>query len=320
MNIVKITPRGYCHGVVTALNLVTQAIYDKTLPKPIYILGQIVHNQHLTDAFFQKDIITLDQQGKTRLQLLDEITTGTVILTAHGVSPEVIKKAKEKKLHIIDAVCSDVKKTHTLIADYTQQGYKIIYIGKKGHPEPEGALGIAPHAIFLVETLPDIEMLPLSPKNDKILITNQTTLSIWDVAKLAHAIEKKFPQAQFIKEICDATQTRQEAVLAAAPFVDLIIVLGDPKSNNTNRLAQIAVEAGTPAYRVENVTQINPFWFKDKYSIGITAGASTPTSLTKQAIQYLEQFNYEDMTTWDKEQVVPYESIIPRIRLSNKNK
>lgn len=318
MDIVKITPRGYCHGVVTALNIVTQAIYDKTLPRPIYILGQIVHNQHLTDAFSQKDIITLEQHGKTRLQLLDNIQTGTVILTAHGVSPEVIKKAKEKNLHVIDAVCSDVKKTHTLISESVKQNYKIIYIGKKGHPEPEGALGVAPNAIFLVETLHDIENLPLSPKDDKILITNQTTLSIWDVAKIAHAIENKFPKARFIKEICNATQTRQEAVLAATPFVDVIIVLGDPKSNNTNRLAQIAIESKIPAYRIENITQINPFWFKDKYSIGITAGASTPTALTKQTIQYLEQFDYDDMSTWDTPQVVSYENIIPRIRLTNK--
>lgn len=313
MQVIKINPRGYCHGVVRALNIVTKASKDATLPRPLYILGQIVHNQHITDAFYEKGIITLNNPQKTRLELLDEITTGTVIFTAHGISPEVRLKAQDKGLHIIDAVCSDVKHTHDLIHSYTQDGYQIIYIGKKGHPEPEGAVGVSPQNVHLVETVADVAALPLGTSATKILITNQTTLSIWDVAKVAHAIQEKYPHSEYIKEICDATQTRQEAVMHYAEFVDIIIVLGDPKSNNTNRLAQIAIESGVPAYRIEDIRELNPFWLKDKLSVGVTSGASTPIKITNNAIDFLTQFQYDDMATWTQKDFFQPTNIIPQL-------
>ncbi len=140
MEIVKISPRGYCYGVVDAMVLALQAAKNPELPRPIYILGMIVHNSHVTDAFEKEGIITLD--GENRLQILEQIEQGTVIFTAHGVSPEVRKRARDRGLTVVDATCPDVTKTHDLIREKTAEGYKIIYIGKKGHPEPEVQSGL----------------------------------------------------------------------------------------------------------------------------------------------------------------------------------
>lgn len=313
MDVIKISPRGYCHGVVKALNIVTRAIKTPNLPQPIYILGQIVHNQHITDALAKKGAITLDAKDKNRLELLEEIQTGTVILTAHGVSPRVREVAMQKQLHIIDAVCPDVNKTHQLIKESIAEGNTIIYIGKKGHPEPEGAIGIDPDHILFVETIADVEALPLAPDTKNILITNQTTLSIWDVATVAEAICKKYKYADFFKEICNATQIRQEAVITFAPLVDVIIVIGDPKSNNTNKLVQIAQESGVEAYRLEDIRDLDPNWLKDKKTVGVTSGASTPTKITNNAIAFLEQFEFDDQLTWTHQTFFVPDNIIPQL-------
>jgi len=317
MQVIKITPQGYCHGVVKALSIVTKAIKNPELPRPLYILGQIVHNQHITDSFHAAGVITLDDKNKNRLQLLEQITDGTVIFTAHGVSPQVISTAEAKGLTVIDAVCSDVKTTHHLVADYVADGFEIFYIGKKGHPEPEGAIGIAPDKIHLVETPADIPQYVDKVNTTKLLITNQTTLSIWDVAKTAEAIKRQFPTASYIKEICDATQVRQEAVIDYAPYVDLILVLGDPKSNNTNRLVQIAEESGVTAHRISDITELNPFWLKDKIAIGVTSGASTPIKITTNAINFLKQFKYDDSTTWTHKAFFAPVGIIPQLKQLN---
>ncbi|MDF2721315.1 MAG: 4-hydroxy-3-methylbut-2-enyl diphosphate reductase, partial [Paenibacillus sp.] len=140
MEVLKISPRGYCYGVVDAMVLARQTARNLDLPRPIYILGMIVHNSHVTEAFEDEGIITLD--GANRLDILDQVDKGTVIFTAHGVSPEVRKRARDKGLTVVDATCPDVTKTHDLIREKTGEGYEIVYIGKKGHPEPEGAIGI----------------------------------------------------------------------------------------------------------------------------------------------------------------------------------
>lgn len=208
MNVIKISPRGYCYGVVDAMVIAKNAALDKNLPRPIYILGMIVHNKHVTDAFEEDGIYTLD--GPNRLDILKQVESGTVIFTAHGVSPEVRQIAEEKGLVTIDATCPDVTKTHELISEKTADGYDIIYIGKKGHPEPEGAVGVAPDKVHLVETEADIEALDLT--SEKLLITNQTTMSQWDVHDLMELIKEKYPHVEYHQEICLATQVRQEAV------------------------------------------------------------------------------------------------------------
>jgi 4-hydroxy-3-methylbut-2-enyl diphosphate reductase len=311
MEVIKISPRGYCYGVVDAMVIARNAALDKTLPRPIHILGMIVHNQHVTEAFEKEGIITLD--GKNRKEILQKVDKGTVIFTAHGVSPEVRKLAKEKGLVTIDATCPDVTKTHELIREKKEQGYDVIYIGKKGHPEPEGAVGVAPDIVHLVETLKDVENLSI--QNDKVIVTNQTTMSQWDVAHIMNKVKEKYPQAEIHKEICLATQVRQEAVAEQAKEADVLIVVGDPKSNNSNRLAQVSEEiAGTKAYRVSDITEIEIDWIKDVKKVAVTAGASTPTPIVREVIEFLEAFDPNDESTWVREKKVPLEKILPKIK------
>lgn len=311
MQIIKISPRGYCYGVVDAMVIARNAALDKTLPRPIYILGMIVHNKHVTDAFAEDGIITLD--GPNRKEILEKVDKGTVIFTAHGVSPEVRELAKKKGLTTLDATCPDVTKTHDLIKQKEQEGYDVIYIGKKGHPEPEGAVGVAPHIVHLVETVEDVEELNVN--NDKIIVTNQTTMSQWDVAAVMDKVKEKYPHAEKHKEICLATQVRQEAVAEQAGEADVLIVVGDPMSNNSNRLAQVSEEiAYTKAYRIGDVTEIQIDWLKNAEKVAVTTGASTPTPIVREVISFLEQFDPENPATWDRENKVPLHKILPKVR------
>ncbi len=311
MDVIKISPRGYCYGVVDAMVLARQAVENLDLPRPIYILGMIVHNKHVTEAFTEEGIVTLD--GPNRLEILKKVDKGTVIFTAHGVSPEVRKLAKEKGLTTVDATCPDVTRTHDLIREKKEEDYEIIYIGKKGHPEPEGALGVAPDIVHLVENQDDVDQLNITSEN--ILITNQTTMSQWDVGHLINAALKKYPHAEVHNEICMATQVRQEAVAEQAKQADLLVVVGDPKSNNSNRLAQVSKEiAGTPAYRIANVNELNLEWLKGISKVAVTAGASTPTPITKEVISFLEKFDEDDPHTWDTTSTVKLTRILPKVK------
>lgn len=311
MKVIKITPRGYCYGVVDAMVIARNAALDKTLPRPIYILGMIVHNKHVTDAFEQDGIITLD--GENRKEIIEQVETGTVIYTAHGVSPEIRAIAKRKGLVAIDATCPDVTVTHDLIREKTAEGYEIVYIGKKGHPEPEGAIGVAPDHVHLVQSMKDIDNL--SFVSDKILVTNQTTMSQWDVSFLMDSLKEKYPHIEVHKEICLATQVRQEAVAEQAGAADLLIVVGDPKSNNSNRLTQVSVEiAGTPSYRVSDLSELKLEWFENVETVAVTAGASTPTPIVKEVINFIEKFDKNDPTTHEIVRSVTLDKILPKIK------
>jgi 4-hydroxy-3-methylbut-2-en-1-yl diphosphate reductase len=311
MEIIKIAPRGYCYGVVDAMVIARNAALDKSLPRPIYILGMIVHNKHVTDAFEEDGIITLD--GANRLEILEGIESGTVIFTAHGVSPEVKKRAKEKGLTTIDATCPDVTRTHDLIRAKKKEGYQVIYIGKKNHPEPEGALGVAPDIVHLVEKAEDVKSLNI--ESDKIIVTNQTTMSQWDVLDVMEKVQEKFPHVEQHKEICLATQVRQEAVAEQAGEADVTIVVGDPKSNNSNRLAQVSEEiAGTTAYRIGDLSELKIEWLKGAKKVAVTAGASTPTPIVREVIQFIDQFDEDDETTWKNEKKVPLSKILPKVK------
>lgn len=311
MEVLKISPRGYCYGVVDAMVIARNAALDKTLPRPIYILGMIVHNKHVTDAFAEEGIITLD--GKNRREILEKVEKGTVIFTAHGVSPEVREIARKKGLVTIDATCPDVTKTHDLIRQKKAEGYDVIYIGKKGHPEPEGAVGVAPEIVHLVETLEDVEQLNVS--NKKIIVTNQTTMSQWDVIDIMEKVKEKYPYVEQHKEICLATQVRQEAVAEQAGDADVLIVVGDPKSNNSNRLAQVSEQiAHTKAYRVADISEIQIEWIKDAKKVAVTAGASTPTPIVREVIAFLDQFDPKNEETWHREKQVPLNKILPKVK------
>ncbi|MDM5285399.1 4-hydroxy-3-methylbut-2-enyl diphosphate reductase [Peribacillus frigoritolerans] len=312
MKVIKISPRGYCYGVVDAMVIARNAALDKTLPRPIYILGMIVHNKHVTDAFEEEGIITLD--GSNRNDIIEQVDSGTVIFTAHGVSPEIRKIAEKKGLVTLDATCPDVTATHDLIREKQAEGYQIIYIGKKGHPEPEGAVGVAPDVVHLVQKDEDVEALTLN--SDKIIVTNQTTMSQWDVLDIMDKVKEKFPHAEVHKEICLATQVRQEAVAEQAGEADVLIVVGDPKSNNSNRLAQVSQEiAGTRAYRIADISELNLEWLKDAETVAVTSGASTPTPITKEVIAFIEQYEANDESTWNTEKKTPLHKILPKIKV-----
>lgn len=291
--------------------LALQTAKNLELPRPIYILGMIVHNQHVTDAFEKEGVITLD--GANRLDILDQIDQGTVIFTAHGVSPEVRRIAREKGLAVVDATCPDVTKTHDLIREKVADGYEVVYIGKKGHPEPEGAIGIAPEHVHLIEREEEIDKLQVS--SGKIIITNQTTMSQWDIKHLIAQLLERFPAAEIHNEICLATQVRQEAVAEQAGQAQLCIVVGDPRSNNSNRLAQVSEEiAGVKAYRVADVTEIRREWLAGISRVAVTSGASTPTPITKEVIAYLEQYDNDRPETWDVNRTVNMNKLLPTVR------
>lgn len=312
MEVLRISPRGYCYGVVDAMVLARQAANNLDLPRPIYILGMIVHNSHVTNSFEDEGIITLD--GPNRMEILKQVDKGTVIFTAHGVSPEVRKLARDKGLTTVDATCPDVTKTHDLIKEKSTEGYQIIYIGKKGHPEPEGAIGIAPDCVHLIEREDEIDTLDVP--NGKIIITNQTTMSQWDIKHIMKKLLDKYPGAEVHNEICLATQVRQEAVAEQAGQADLVIVVGDPRSNNSNRLAQVSEEiAGTTAYRVSDVTEIKQEWLHGIKKVAVTSGASTPTPITKEVITYLEQYDHENPETWEIQRTINMKKLLPQVRV-----
>ncbi|HEX2646444.1 MAG TPA: 4-hydroxy-3-methylbut-2-enyl diphosphate reductase [Candidatus Dormibacteraeota bacterium] len=283
MEVLKITPRGYCHGVVDAFRI-AKRVREET-DGPVHMLGMLVHNTHATDDLQRQGVALVDQPN--RLAGLEQIKEGTVIFTAHGVSPAVKERAMELGLKPVDATCSDVVRTHELVADLANKGYEVVYIGRKGHPEPEGVMGEAPGKVYLVQDPEDIDALDL--KGERIAVTCQTTLSIWDTEDLIGRVRARYPQAEVYNEICRATQERQEAAVEAAREVDLVIVVGSPRSSNSLRLVEVVKELGKkPAYLVDRLEDLDLAWFKGKKRVGVTSGASTPTQLTRRVIEYLE--------------------------------
>jgi len=283
VEVVKITPRGYCHGVVDAFRI-AKRVREET-DGPVHMLGMLVHNTHATDDLQEQGIALVDQPD--RLQGLEHIKDGTVIFTAHGVSPQVKQRAVELGLKPVDATCSDVVRTHELVADLARNGYEVVYIGRKGHPEPEGVMGEAPGKVHLVQDPADIDALDL--QGDRIAVTCQTTLSVWDTEDLIGRVKARYPQAEVHNEICRATQERQEAAVEAAKLVDLVIVVGSPRSSNSLRLVEVVKKlGGKPAYLVDRMEDLNIEWFKGAKKVGVTSGASTPTQLTRRVIEHIE--------------------------------
>jgi 4-hydroxy-3-methylbut-2-enyl diphosphate reductase len=283
MDVVRITPRGYCHGVVDAFRIARRV--RESTEGPVHMLGQLVHNTHTTEELQQQGIQLVDPPN--RLAGLEMIDGGTVIFTAHGVSPQVKQRAAEKGLNAIDATCSDVVRTHDLVRDLAAGGYDVVYVGRKGHPEPEGVMGEAPGRVHLVQDLDDVRQLDV--QNERVAVTCQTTLSVWDTEELIEAVRRRYPAAEVHNEICRATQERQEAAVAAAKEVDAVVVVGSPRSSNSNRLVEVVRKlAGKPAYLVDRLEDVDVRWFQGVGRVGVTSGASTPTQLTRRVIEYLE--------------------------------
>lgn len=293
MLVKAIVPRGYCKGVVRAIQIAKESA---TLQGPVYILGMIVHNQYIVNALKDLGVETIDKKGSTRLELLDEIDSGTIIITAHGAGDDVFQKAKAKGLNVIDASCLDVIKTHTLIKDKLKENYEILYIGKDGHPEAEGAVSINPPHIHLITNKKDIDKLD---PTQSYVMTNQTTMSLYDVYDLCEYAKQILPHVEIAKETCTATKIRQEAIKNIDDDVDIVFIVGDPHSNNTQKLASIAKEK-KEVYMIESVQDLDIEVLKGKKKAAVSSGASTPTFLTNQVISFLEQFDENDISTHQK--------------------
>lgn len=309
MEVIDIKPRGYCHGVLNALAIVKKVIKNKSYPRPIYVLGQIVHNRQITAYFKTHGVISLDDSGKTRYELLESVTSGTVIFTAHGVSQKIIERAKEKGLTYMNATCRDVLKVHKAVQSKLLDGYKVIYIGHRNHPEPEGVLDISDD-IYFVENEKDVMLLPDSLYQEKIFVTNQTTLSMYDIDSVLKMIETKYPHYEFDNEICDATTIRQEAVMKQDQ-IDLMLVVGDKKSSNSNKLVDVGLKTkATQSYLIQNINDIDLDWLNHANKVSVTSGASTPTSVTNEVIAFLKQYKKDDPSTWDHQSQLSDEDIL----------
>ncbi len=285
MEIISVIPRGYCQGVVRAIQI-ARATAEENPDTPVYMLGMIVHNQFVVDACKAIGIRFVEEPGKTRSELLDQIESGIVIFTAHGISDDVKQKAIQKGLKVVDASCLDVIKTHDLVKQHIAQNGDVLYIGKKGHPESEGTVSLSKR-VHLITCSQDVQNIT-GLKN--VLITNQTTLSILDTSKIVEACLKQYPDAKVAKEICKATRVRQEAVMNLKD-TDVLIVVGDARSNNSNQLKQIALASGIKeAYLIDSIKDLKEEWVKEKNRIAVTSGSSTPNELTQQVITFLKQY------------------------------
>ena len=274
-------PRGFCAGVDRAIEIVERALQQ--FGAPIYVRHEIVHNAYVVEDLRNKGAIFIEE--------LDDVPAGnTLVFSAHGVSKAVRAEAEARGLSIFDATCPLVTKVHVEVAKMRKQGCEIVMIGHDGHPEVEGTMGQTEEGMYLVETVADVERLQVA-KPDQLAYVSQTTLSVDDTADIIAALKRKFPAIIEPKkgDICYATTNRQEAVKFMAPQVDLVIVVGSPNSSNSNRLREVAEKKGTPAYMVDNATQIDPAWLEGKIRVGVTAGASAPEVLVQAVIDRLKE-------------------------------
>ena len=284
MEIKRVVPSGYCKGVVNAINIVkkTKQEYPN---ENIYILGMIVHNSYVSKQMEDLGVITLENPNLSKEELLDTIEKGVVIFTAHGISDKIKQKALDKGLICVDASCVDVLKNKDLIKSYLDKGYDVVYFGKKKHPEAEAILSLSDN-IHLVSNISDIDNLNIS--NDKLFITNQTTMSYLEVEDMLKLIKDKYPTCIIQKEICNATSSRQLAITNIKDG-DVLYVVGDVKSNNTNKLKEIGSKYFKKVFLISNYKEINKKDLVNENKIYVTAGASTPPILIDEVIDYLSK-------------------------------
>jgi 4-hydroxy-3-methylbut-2-enyl diphosphate reductase len=281
MQVILANPRGFCAGVDRAIDIVELAL--KQYGAPIYVRHEVVHNKYVVDD--------LRNKGAIFIESLDEVPSGsTLIFSAHGVSQAVRREAEARGLRIFDATCPLVTKVHVEVAKMRDHGKEIIMIGHAGHPEVEGTMGQSVHGMYLVENVDDVKNLKVKDEKNLAYVT-QTTLSVDDAAMIVSALKNRFPFIIGPKkdDICYATQNRQDAVKMLIKQCDLMIVVGSPNSSNSNRLREVAQNAGIDAYMVDRADQLQEAWLKGKQRVGITAGASAPEILVQEVIARLRK-------------------------------
>ncbi|SAK52212.1 4-hydroxy-3-methylbut-2-enyl diphosphate reductase [Caballeronia arvi] len=280
-------PRGFCAGVDRAIEIVERAI--KLFGAPIYVRHEIVHNAYV--------VADLREKGAIFIEELSDVPEGaTLIFSAHGVSKAVRGEAEARGLRVFDATCPLVTKVHIEVAKMRQEGFDIVMIGHKGHPEVEGTMGQSGEGMHLVEDIEDVLKLDL-PDPQRIAYVTQTTLSVDDASAIIDALKTKYPEIKEPKkqDICYATQNRQDAVKFLAPQCDVVIVVGSPNSSNSSRLREVAEKRGIPSYMVDSPTQIDPKWVEGKKRIGVTAGASAPEVLAQAVIARLRELGVRNV-------------------------
>jgi len=282
MRVVLIKPRGFCAGVERAIEIVERAL--KLYGPPVYVRHEIVHNKRVVED--------LRAKGARFVEELGEVPDGAItVFSAHGVSQKVADDARLRALPVIDATCPLVAKVHKEGQRYTATGYEVVLIGHPGHPEVEGTMGRIPGTVHLVSSVAHVAELEVSdPK--KVAYVTQTTLSVDDTRAVIEALTARFPEivGPDVKDICYATQNRQQAVRELVSDVDLLLVVGAENSSNSNRLREIGAEMGVPSYLISDAGALDPGWFQDVGSVGITAGASAPEVLVQEVIDRLGEF------------------------------
>jgi 4-hydroxy-3-methylbut-2-enyl diphosphate reductase len=280
-------PRGFCAGVDRAIEIVERAI--ALFGAPIYVRHEIVHNAYVVEDLRKKGAVFIED-------LADAPEGSTLIFSAHGVSKAVRAEADTRGLRVFDATCPLVTKVHMEVAKMRQDGFDIVMIGHKGHPEVEGTMGQSGEGMHLVEDIEDVEALALADP-ERIAYVTQTTLSVDDASAIIGALKSKYPSVKEPKkqDICYATQNRQDAVKFLAPQCDVVIVVGSPNSSNSSRLREVAEKRGIPAYMVDSPTQIDPKWVEGKKRIGVTAGASAPEVLAQAVIARLRELGVRNV-------------------------
>jgi 4-hydroxy-3-methylbut-2-enyl diphosphate reductase len=279
--VVLAEPRGFCAGVDRAIDIVERAL--EKFGAPIYVRHEIVHNRHVVEK--------LRRKGAVFVEDIRDVPRGAVVIfSAHGVSRAVVEEARERRLRAIDATCPLVTKVHREADSMVGRGRHIVLIGHAGHPEVEGTLGQVPKGTMtLVETVEDVERLGLDP-SEEISFVTQTTLSMDDTKQIVDALRRKYPSIEEPKQedICYATQNRQNAVKALVQRCDVILVLGAPNSSNSNRLVEVARQAGARSYLLQSAADLDPKWLEGARAVGVTAGASAPEELVKELLSALE--------------------------------
>jgi len=282
-------PRGFCAGVVRAIEIVERAL-EKYGP-PVYVRHEIVHNKFVVDSLKAKGAIFVEE--------LSDVPQGAVtIFSAHGVAKSVVREAAGRQLPVLDATCPLVTKVHNQGKRYVAQGRVLILVGHAGHPEVEGTLGQIDGPVVLVQSEQDVAALDIAPDTPVAYVT-QTTLSVDDTRGIIAALERRYRNivGPEIRDICYATQNRQSAVRELSHHVDVILVVGAKNSSNSNRLREIGAEAGIPSYLIADGSELAPEWVKDAQTIGITAGASAPEVLVEDVINTLRNLGDVEVST-----------------------
>lgn len=270
-------PRGFCAGVVRAIDALDRLLNQ--VDEPVYVFHEIVHNRYVVDGFRSRGAVFIDD--------ISEAPDGSVVVfSAHGVDPVIIKNAERRELKVIDATCPLVTKVHLEARKAAKDGYKILLVGHDGHDEVQGTKGEAPDRTSVVDSAQDV--LAISEPQAPVFVVTQTTLSVEDTLGTIEAIKTRFPDAEIRNDICYATTNRQQAVKEMAERADLVIVVGSTNSSNSVRLVEVAKSMGVHAYLVDGLSDIDPAWYTDAETVGLTAGASVPDELLDPIIEDLK--------------------------------